>query len=424
MKGEIIAVGDELTSGRVVNSTSYFAASHLYAAGHEIVSMATIGDSPDMIIKAIREAIDRADFLVVTGGLGSTSDDLTSEAAAEALNRPTIFYPEIFAKINDSANTKEAPSLEKLAWLPSGAEILKPGEKIAGYMLVYNGKPIFFLPGVPHQMRELMLDRVIPRLSSWEGGHQGLVRQKVYKVFGLEENYINNILADLENSHRHLRIGYYPMAAEVHVSLTVRGRDREEMDKLFRQAEETIRSKLGPCIYDEDGETMEIIVGRLLTEKGMTLALAESCTGGLLSHYITKVPGSSAYFSGTLVAYSNTIKEQLLGVNTKTLERYGAVSRETVREMASSITGRMNTDIGISVSGIAGPSGGTEEKPVGTVFLGLKAPDHSKEYLFHFTGRREMVQTKAAYTALDILRRYLLGISDQAFCARFISPGN
>lgn len=416
MKGEIIAIGDELTSGRVVNSTSYFAASHLYAAGHEVVSMATIGDSPDMIAKAIREAIDRADFLVVTGGLGSTSDDLTSEAAAEALNRPTTYYPEIFARIDESVIDKGSPSLEKLAWLPRGAEILKPGEKIAGYMLVYNQKPIFFLPGVPHQMRELMLDRVIPRLASWEGGDQALVRQKVYKIFGLEESYINNVLADLGNNYRHLRIGYYPMAAEVHVSLTVRGRDKEEMNKLFKQGEEYIRKKLGHCIYDEDGETMEMITGRLLHGQGLTLALAESCTGGLLSHYITRVPGSSAYFSGAVVAYSNEVKEKLLGVKSGTLEKYGAVSRETVREMASGIKERLNADLGLSVSGIAGPSGGTAEKPVGTVCFGLAVPGYISDHLIQFSGKREMVQTKAAFTGLDLLRRYLLGISDQASC--------
>ena len=166
MIGEIIAIGDELTSGRILNSTSYFAASHLYAAGHEIAAMATIGDEPQMIGKALRESIERADFVVVTGGLGPTNDDMTNAAVADALNLPTILYPEIFDKIKQSQSFKEMPSLEKLAWLPSGAEILKPGDKIAGYLLVYHGKPIFFLPGVPHQMRELMLDRVIPRLAS------------------------------------------------------------------------------------------------------------------------------------------------------------------------------------------------------------------------------------------------------------------
>ncbi|MFO7761710.1 MAG: CinA family nicotinamide mononucleotide deamidase-related protein [Desulfobia sp.] len=416
MKGEIIAIGDELTSGRVVNSTSYFAASHLYAAGHEIAVIATIGDSPQMIARAVREAVDRADFLVVSGGLGSTSDDLTSEAVAEALNRPRTFYPEIFAKISESEMFKKTPSLEKLAWLPSGAEILKPEEKIVGYMLVYNHKPIFFLPGVPHQMRELMIERVIPRLASWQGGDQVLVRQKVYKVFGLEESYINNILADLENKYRHLRLGYYPMTAEVHVSLTVRGRDKEEMDNLFRQGEEVIRKKLSPCIYDENGETMEMITGRLLNKRGMTLGLAESCTGGLLSHYITMVPGSSVYFPGAVVAYSNKVKVNLLGVTSKTLDQYGAVSRETVREMASGIRRMAGADIGLAVSGIAGPSGGSAEKPVGTVCFALNAPDFKKDYLFQFSGKRGMVQIKAAFTGLDLLRRYLLGISGQSLC--------
>jgi len=406
MIGEIIAIGDELTSGRIHNSTSYFAASHLYGAGHEIAAMATIGDSPDMIGKAIRESIDSADFVVVTCGLWATSDDMTTEAVADALDRPTIFYPEIFEKIRESQSFKEMPSLEKLAWLPSGAQILKPGEKIAGYLLVYNKKPIFFLPGIPYQMRELMLDRVIPRLAAW-GGDIGLVRQKVYKVFGLEEHVIHARLTSLEKENRLLRIGYYPVASEVHVSLTVRGETLQETDESFLQSEVFIKKALGDCIYDEDGKTLEMIVGESLLDRGFMLGAAESCTGGLLAHRITSVSGSSAYFSGAIVAYTNEMKQHFLGVRSETLEKYGAVSRETAREMAFGACREIGSDIAVAITGIAGPAGGTKEKPVGTVCFGLATPESVQDFSFQFSGKRAMVQIKSAMTGLDLLRLYL-----------------
>lgn len=410
MIGEIIAIGDELTSGRILNSTSYFAASHLYASGHEIGAMATIGDEPSLIGKALKRSIERADFVVVTGGLGPTSDDMTNEAVANALDRPTTFYPEIFDKIKKSESFKEMPSLEKLAWLPSGAEILKPGEKIAGYMLVYQEKPIFFLPGVPHQMRELMLDRVIPRLATWSGNTISLVKQKIFKVFGLPEPMIQEMLAGLERNKQELRIGYYPNAAEVHVSLTVRGETHHETEARFKEGEDAIREILGCCIFDEAGENLETIVGRTLKEKGLTLALAESCTGGLLAHHITLISGSSDYFKGGVVAYANQMKEELLHVAHQTLEQCGAVSRETAEEMARGIKKISGADLALSITGIAGPSGGTSEKPVGTVCFAIDDGIKAVSFQYHFSGKRITVQTKAAMTGLDLLRRHLHGL--------------
>ena len=298
------------------------------------------------------------------------------------------------------------PSLEKLAWLPSGAQILKPGEKIAGYLLVYNKKPIFFLPGIPYQMRELMLDRVIPRLAAW-GGDMGLVRQKVYKVFGLEEHVISARLTSLEKENQLLRIGYYPVASEVHVSLTVRGETLQETDESFLQSEVFIKKALGDCIYDEDGKTLEMIVGESLLDRGFMLGAAESCTGGLLAHRITSVSGSSAYFSGAIVAYTDEMKQHFLGVRPETLEKYGAVSRETAREMAFGACREIGSDIAVAITGIAGPAGGTKEKPVGTVCFGLATPESVQDISFQFSGKRAMVQIKSAMTGLDLLRRYL-----------------
>ncbi len=410
MIGEIIAIGDELTSGRIVNSTSYFAASHLYGAGHEIGAITTIGDEPGKIGNALKKSISRADFVVVTGGLGATSDDMTNEAVAHALERPTMLYPEIFDKIKQTPAFKEMPSMEKLAWLPSGAEILKPGEKIAGYMLVYQEKPIFFLPGVPHQMRELMLDRVIPRLAGWSGSKTSRVKQKVFKVFGMPEPLIQEMLASFEKSNHELRIGYYPNAAEVHVSLTVRGDSAQAVDKQFHQGEKTIKDILGCCIYDEDGQNLETIVGRMLKEKKLHMALAESCTGGLLAHHITLISGSSEYFLGGIVAYANDVKQNLLKVKPSTLERHGAVSCETAEEMATGAREITGADLALSITGIAGPGGGTTNKPVGTVCFAIVNGHATRSVQYRFSGPRNTVQIKAAMTGLDLLRRHLDGL--------------
>ncbi len=408
MNGELIAIGDELTSGRIVNSTSYFAASHLFGAGHTVTAMTTVGDEAEMIGQALLEAIGRSDFVVLTGGLGSTTDDITSVAVSEALDRPQTFYPEIFARIKKCEAFKESPSMEKMAWLPSGAEVLKPSEKMAGFMLVYEEKPIFFLPGVPDQMRELMLDRVIPILATWQENSFHLVHQKIYKVFGVEEMEINSRLADLENRDERVRIGYYPMAAEVHVSLTVSTDTVAETKQLFLENEKLLKSALAELIYGEDEMTMASVSGSLLREKGMSLGLAESCTGGLMANMVTSVPGSSAYFNGSVVAYANEVKDRLLGVPEQILIDFGAVSEETAVAMAVGARKATGADIGVAITGIAGPDGGTDEKPVGTVCFGFSTDKGVYQETHQFSGKRAMVQAKAATMGMDLVRRFLL----------------
>jgi nicotinamide-nucleotide amidase len=435
MKGEIIAIGDELTSGRILNTTSSFAAGHLYGAGHDIVSMATVGDDPAAIEAALRRALKRSEFIIVTGGLGATTDDMTNEAVAKVLGRPTTFYPEIFAKI--SSGTKTAHSVEplcqfaqeekgtvaaqkygtedpshplaKLAWLPKGSRVLKPGAKMAGHLLVHQGTPIFFLPGVPHEMRELMIDCVIPYLADWRGVGARPVTQRIYKVFGLPEIVINQRLKHLE-SYKGVRIGYYPVYPEVHVSLTVLGEDDGNAAALFARLDREIGGLLGPDFFGVNEDTMEGVVGGLLAEHHHTVAIGESCTGGLISHQLTRIPGSSDYLVGGVVAYSNAVKEKLLKVAPSLIEQYGAVSRETVRAMAAGIRQALEADFGLAVTGIAGPGGGTDEKPVGLVWFGLASENGVQDMVCNFKGDRWKIQAVAAHTALNMLRRHLLGM--------------
>ncbi len=412
MLGEIIAIGDELTSGRILNTNSRFAAGQLFAAGHEILAMATIGDTPAEIGLALRRAVARCDFVVVTGGLGATTDDLTTEAVAQAFARPATLHPELLARIRahlGSSGEQQHP-LERLAWLPEGAEVLNPEGRMAGYLLVHDGKPIFFLPGVPHEMRELMADRVLPRLAAWKGGVVRQVRQRLFKIFGLAEIEINRRLAALESADPRVRFGYYPVFPDIHLSITVICEADGQCGPLLEEFAGRTEKLLGDAVFATDDCSMEGAVGNLLRRHGLTLAVAESCSGGLIARRITAEPGSSDYFPGGVVAYSNQLKESFLDVPAGLIARHGAVSPETARAMADGIRRRTGANLGLAVTGIAGPGGGTPEKPVGTVYFGLAGPEGSATHHRIFTGDRWQVQELTAQTGLDLVRRHLAGL--------------
>ena len=409
MKGELIAIGDELTSGRILNTTSYFAASKLFAAGHEICAMVTIGDEPGLIGRTIIDSLSRADFLIVTGGLGVTSDDITNEAVSHALDRPTTFYPDLLRAIRENSRDVPEPlrlSLEKLAWLPAGAHVLSNEVKSAGHFLVHEGKPIFFLPGVPHEMEELLVETVITRLAVWEGEEPRQVRQRLYRTLGRAEAEINRLLAVIEDEEG-ARIGYYPVFPEVHVSLTVAVVDPAAADALLSALDRRIREKLGASIFGIDDETLEEVVGRLLAARGATLSLAESCTGGLVSSRITRVAGSSAWFRGGVVAYANEVKNKALGVAEEIIVAHGAVSEQCARAMAAGARELTGSDYAVSITGIAGPSGGSAEKPVGTVCFAFADHGGIKTETCHFSGERWQVQEAAAAHAMNRLRLIL-----------------
>jgi len=405
MIGEIIAIGDELTSGRIVNTTSGFAASQLFAAGHEIFAMHIIGDTPSLIGEALLRAIGRVDFVIVTGGLGATTDDLTNEAVAEALNRPPTLYRAILKQIQAhiQGNANDTEMLQKLAWLPEGAEVFNAESRMAGYLLVYDSTPIFFLPGVPTQMKQLLVEHVLPCLAGWTKDNRHHVHQRVYRTFGASENMINRLLQPLENT-RNVKIGYYPVETEVHVSLTVIGQSLKESDILFAETDAVIMQTLGDIIYGFDRDTMASVLGELLKKNGLTVSVAESCTGGLLASKMTEVPGSSKWFVGGVVAYSNKLKEQLLGVDNRLLSEYGAVSGPVARSMAEGVAAKTGSDVGISVTGVAGPTGGTDEKPVGTVHMALFAHGQTTDHHYHFSGSRKEIQEITAQSALNLIR--------------------
>lgn len=410
MIGEIIAIGDELTSGRIINTTSGLAARHLFLLGHSIRAMHTIGDDQELIGTTLKAAIGRSDFVLVTGGLGATSDDLTNEAVIKALGLHGAVHPGVRANIESRLvnGDQVAASLAKLAQLPEGVEVLDPECRMAGYLLWYEGKPLYFLPGVPPQMEILLRDKVLPGLQAFDAGRALPVCQRVYRTCGLYEIEINKRLKPLENQG--IEIGYYPVGAEVHVSLTGHNLHAGTDDPGFQRADAFIREALGDNLYGLDQDTLAIVTGRLLARHNLMLGVAESCTGGLIAAALTEIPGSSRWFKGGAVVYANQLKERLLGIESTLLHQHGAVSSATAQAMANGAVQHLSCDIAVAATGIAGPDGGSTEKPVGTVYLGLAFRGTVFDRLCRFYGSRRQIQEKTAQTAIDMVRRALLAL--------------
>jgi nicotinamide-nucleotide amidase len=411
MHGEIITIGNELTAGRTVDLNSWYAAGRLNACGLCVTRITTVGDDPPMVAEVLTRALAGARFVIVTGGLGSTTDDLTNEIAARALSRPLCLDQRMFHVIRRYAalrGLEVSPAMEKMAWMPEGARLLHPQISFCGFALREKGVPIYFLPGVPDQMRYLMDTLVLPEIL---GLYRTLpvVRQRVLKVFGLSEPRIAELLRSLQAEEREVAFGFYPQFPETHITLGLRGRNEAAVLENLDRVEKEVRARVGACLFASADETMEQVVGCGLRAKGRTLATAESCSGGLIAHRLTEVPGSSAYFRGGVVAYSNDSKRAMLGLRDETLAAFGAVSEEVVREMALGVRQRLGSDLGLAVSGIAGPEGGTPGKPVGTICLALADDAGVCAGRYRFRGDRQQIKLQTAVMGLDWIRRHVNG---------------
>lgn len=409
LKIEIIGIGNELTTGRVLDQNAGYAAGRLSSHGFRVTRIVFIPDRARDIRSALIQAGKRAEAVLVTGGLGGTLDDITAEVVSKTFNRPLRLHPSLLNQIKVFLKKRGLPwdpVFEKMAWLPSGVELFHPRPKAAGFFLEEKGIPFFFLPGVPAEMRRILDRQIIPRLLQGRPDQQ-VSKQRIYKIFGLVEPEINRRLQDLEQEYGSVQLGFYPNFPENHLTVLVRAEKAFRADQLLDELEGEIEDRLGDTIVGRNDETLESVIGELLRGKKLTLSVAESCTGGLISHRITNFPGSSDYFDRGLVVYSNQAKRELLGVSTRILNRYGAVSEKTALAMASGIQERSRSDLGLAVTGIAGPGGGTPEKPVGTVWIALAAPRGVRAGHYLFGGRRRQIKVMTAYTALDWLRRYL-----------------
>jgi len=417
MISEILATGDEIRSGTLIDSNSAYIAQRLEEIGVAVARHHCVGDEIPVMVSVLQEIAFRADVCVVTGGLGPTSDDLTAEAAAMAAGVSLFQSPEALEIVEAFFRTFHRPitaSNIKQSYLPEGATCLpNPIGTAPGFMLKLGRCLFFFLPGVPSEMRRMLTESVLPRIESFqEGTLRQFCRVKTLTTFGLTESLTGERLKEFPKFFPGIQLGFRAKFPEIQVKFYLRGTDAGQVETLIRDACRWVSEKLGHKLVSPDGETMEAVVGRLLSGEKSTIAVAESCTGGLIAHWLTNVAGSSDYFLYSGVVYANQAKVSLLGVSQETLNRHGAVHEETVREMASRVRQITGATFGLATSGIAGPGGGTDEKPVGTVCIGLAAPGAVRSYRFQYRFRnREMNKQIFAMTALDLLRRELLGVN-------------
>ena len=410
MRAEIIATGSELLSGGVVDTNSVFLAEELLDIGIETAFKTIVGDDEKDMEDAVRTARERVDVILVTGGIGPTEDDITRKALARVLKKRLVLSDDALKAVKAvfKAKGKEYPAAnDRQALIPAGARLLRNPVGVApGFTLVEDGKFVAVLPGVPAEMQAMFLEGLRPALEEHFGG-KAVIRRKVLHTCGLSESKVNELIQDILKQKRP-SMGLTARETGVDIRIVAHegsgARSRSTMERI----EAEVRKKLGDAIYGVDGQDMEEVVGALLTQRKRTLAVAESCTGGLISGRITNIAGSSAYFERGVVVYSNAAKTELLGVPADLIERYGAVSREVAKAMAQGMRERAKTDLGLAVTGIAGPSGGTTEKPVGLVYIALATIDGVTVSEDRILGTRSQVRQRTAQMAMDMVRRYLI----------------
>lgn len=415
MIGEILATGDEIRTGILIDSNSAHIAQLLEGAGVQVVRHHCVGDDLDRIVIILKEIASRSDVAVVSGGLGPTADDLTAEAAAKAAGVELVTDAIALKSIEAffaARNREMTATNKKQALLPAGAEcLLNPVGTAPGFRLMVDNCHFFFVPGVPHEMRHMLATRVVPHIISILGEKRSFNVVKTISAFGLTESVTAERLSGFESEFKDIKLGLRAKFPEIQIKLYVSGADKDDLEKRLTHACRWVVAKMGEYVFSEDGDAMEAVIGALLRQQHKTLAIAESCTGGLISDMITNVAGSSDYFLFAGTTYANRAKEEIIGVSPSTLATYGAVHEQTAKEMADGVKRISGASYGLSTSGIAGPDGGTDEKPVGTVCIGLASPRESTGQRFTFLNYSRLRNKQIfAMTALDLLRRDLLGI--------------
>ncbi len=414
-RAAILSTGEEITTGKVVDTNSNYIANKLVEIGVEVATVLTVGDVAERLVWAWQRAMDWADVIISTGGIGPTADDLTTEVVAKVAGRGLFFSEEVannIRRIFASLNRSMPENNLKQAQFPEGAVIISNHLGTApGYRLDLDTpqgkKHLVILPGVPRELKPMMEETVIPWLREMRGGGEVFL-SRTFQTFGLSESGLDEMVKGTASDEEG-RLAFRASFPQISLRVTVRGEPHEVEGKI-ETLSSRILSRIGPYVYGEGEVTMEEVVGKMLREKGKTLAVAEALSGGLVSHRLTNVPGASAYFQGNIVAYSDQAKINLLGVSEEVIRNHGIASEETVREMAIGVRERMASDIGIAITGIAGPDGGTPDKPVGTACLALAATDTMASRRYQLWGNREWMKTLTSQLLLDWVRRYLLGI--------------
>lgn len=407
MDAEIIAVGSELLTPHRHDTNSLCLTDKLNSLGIEVRFKTVVGDDAERLGVAFRAALERSNLVILMGGLGPTEDDINRQVVAEVLGRELQEVPEIIERIAARyarTGRKMPANNARQALVPEGSEWL-PNKKgtAPGIWIEHEKKIIVMLPGPPGELEAMFDDQCMPRLKSLVSGEQ--IRTRVIKVAGLPESEVDERIAPIYKPYANPSTTILSTGGAIEVHLRAHAPTREQADALLNELTEKIEPALGDHVFSTKGETLEEVVGMYLVMKQKTLATAESCTGGLLSERITRVPGSSEYFLGGTVCYSNEMKTRFAGVSPRLLEAYGAVSRPVAQALAEGIRQRTHASIGIGITGVAGPGGGTDEKPVGMVFIAVADERGTEIREFRFPGDRERIRLLSSQFALEMLRR-------------------
>ena len=410
MTTEIITIGDELLIGQVVNTNASWIAQQLHAAGIGVSRIVAVSDDPAEITDALDKALTRADIILMTGGLGPTRDDITKTVLCRYFDSPLVFHEPTYRMIEKFFELRGYAMTEpnrQQGMLPEACTpIENPHGTAPGMLFEKEGKTIISMPGVPFEMQSMMEEQVLPALA--KKGNSRIVVHRTVLTHGVGESFLaERIQPWADKLPAHIRLAYLPQPGIVRLRLTGTGDDRPAVaDQISRQIQQ-LQKIIPELIFGFENDTLEAVVGRLLREREQTVCTAESCTGGYLAHLITSVPGASDYYPGSIISYANPIKESFLGVRAETLEKHGAVSEQTVIEMATGAQKRFGTTYALAISGIAGPEGGTPQKPVGTVWIALAHPGGTSTQKFLFGEHRGRNIRRAALSALNMLRLQL-----------------
>jgi nicotinamide-nucleotide amidase len=405
IKAGIVTIGNEILSGQTVDTNAAHLSAELLSIGVPVVSSYVVRDEIDAIVRGLTLASTDADVVLTTGGLGPTDDDLTRQAFAKFLGVELELRDELLERIEKFFAGRNYPMSEKnkiQAYIPAGAKALANVGTAPGIMAESRGKLFFALPGVPIEMERMFAESVLPELKRLASG-QAIVVKKL-KCCGAGESTIAEMLGTMMQRGRNPLINCTASSGIITLHIIATAEDKEKAEQMALKDEITLRNTLGELVYGVDDQSLAQVVGELLTRKGKTIAVAESCTGGLITKLLTDIPGSSTYFTYGWITYSDQAKISELGVSADLIQEYGAVSEQVAGAMAEGARKRAGTDYAISITGIAGPAGGTEQKPVGLVYIGVDCEKGSEILRCHFSGDRRFIRLRAAQTVFNLLR--------------------
>ena len=417
MNAEIINIGTELLLGQIVNTNFAFIAEKLAEIGVDLYHQTTVGDNRERMKEVLKSARENSDLVITTGGLGPTSDDITVKVIGDVWDRDLTMNDDALAHIQnyfERMNVPMAPANRKQAYFPKGSKTVpNPNGTALGMILDDEKATAIALPGVPEEMQPMIENHILPYLEAHSAvttEDNQVIRSRILRFCGIGESTLQEKIPDFLEK-KNPTVAPLAKTGEVHLRITAKG-EPERVDEMISEVEEGLRARVGDFIYGTDDTSLQEKVGDLLRDKGLTISIAESCTGGYLAHTITEVPGSSDYFDRGLVTYSNASKRQLLDVPEEVLKAHGAVSSEVARAMARGSRRNSNTDLSVATTGIAGPGGGTEEKPVGLVYAALAGSEGVNSKKFTFTGSRSTVKKRTAKAALTMLYQRLAPKAD------------